>query len=98
MKKLIIGMLTLALFSGCSISLSGNPDQKNFDEEYSAAPDFSEQEKKVLNGDPLSENTLPGNVNIPESSPVPEIPQAPKIPSIPKNPQEGADPLLQMFQ
>ena len=95
MKKLAIGMLTLALFSGCSISLPGNPDQKNFDEEYSAAPDFSAQEEKVVNGEPLSEVVTPEALKIPET---PQVPKAPNIPVSPKSAKEGADPLLQMFQ
>ena len=51
MKKILLTLLTFTLLSGCSISLSGNPDQENFDEEYSAAPDFSQEESQVLNGE-----------------------------------------------
>jgi len=51
MKKIIFTALALTFFSGCSISLSGNPDSENFDENYQAVPDFSEQENAVLNGE-----------------------------------------------
>ena len=51
MKKIFLVLFTLTVFSGCSLSFSGNPDQENFDKEYIDAPDFSQEENKVLNGE-----------------------------------------------
>ncbi len=48
MKKTLLIIGTLAFLSGCS--LTGNPDQENFDREYEN-PDFSQEEAKLLNGE-----------------------------------------------
>jgi len=51
LQKIILGFVTALFLSGCSVSLPGNPDSKNFDEQYEAVPDFAQEEQAVLDGE-----------------------------------------------